>query len=282
MALCAMLILCGTTQAGESTGAGSPADKSQYTLFNPTPASQMREFNTDRPDVTESPYTVDAGHFQIELSFVEYTHDSTSGVQSENLSILPANLKVGLLNNFDLQLVLEPYAHTSINTHGSTQRLSGFGDTELRGKLNLWGDDGGLSAGAVMPFVRLPTGTGGQSDHHVEGGIILPLALTLPAGFDLGTMAEFDVDRNPIASGYGVDFIHTVTLGHPLWSEKLAAYVEYVGVSPISTGHTYLAYFDTGLTYALTENVQLDTGINLGLSDQADDYTVFVGLSVRF
>lgn len=26
----------------------------------------MRDFETDRPDVTESAYTVDAGHFQLE------------------------------------------------------------------------------------------------------------------------------------------------------------------------------------------------------------------------
>ena len=39
----------------------------------------MREFNTDRPDVTESPFTVDAGHWQLELSFVEYTHNTGQG-----------------------------------------------------------------------------------------------------------------------------------------------------------------------------------------------------------
>ena len=45
---------------------GAAADKSQYTLFNPTPKEQMRPFNTDRPTKSNVPYTVDAGHFQIE------------------------------------------------------------------------------------------------------------------------------------------------------------------------------------------------------------------------
>jgi hypothetical protein len=35
-------------------------DKSQFHLFNPTPKALMRELSTDRPDQTESPYTVDA------------------------------------------------------------------------------------------------------------------------------------------------------------------------------------------------------------------------------
>ena len=52
-------------QAAE--GDAPAPDKSHYHLFNPTPRELMREFNTDRPDKTESPYTVDAGHFQFEM-----------------------------------------------------------------------------------------------------------------------------------------------------------------------------------------------------------------------
>ena len=41
-------------------------DKSQYTLFNPTPIDLRRPYNTDRPSKTDSPFTIDAGVFQIE------------------------------------------------------------------------------------------------------------------------------------------------------------------------------------------------------------------------
>ena len=40
----------------------APADKRHYHLFNPTPRELLREMSTDRPDVTESAFTVDAGH----------------------------------------------------------------------------------------------------------------------------------------------------------------------------------------------------------------------------
>src|SRR5262245_14653824 len=89
------------------------ADKSGYTLFNPTPRSLMRELSTDRPDRTESPYTVDAGHFQLEMDILSYFYDRNTpardGVRSELLAIAPMNLKAGLLNNVDLQLVILPY-----------------------------------------------------------------------------------------------------------------------------------------------------------------------------
>ena len=41
------------------------ADKNQYWLFNPTPDRLLREMTTDRPDITESPFTVDAGHVSV-------------------------------------------------------------------------------------------------------------------------------------------------------------------------------------------------------------------------
>ena len=52
--------------------ADDPPDKAKYHLLNPTPREQMREMSTDRPDKTESPYTVDAGHFQIESDLFAY------------------------------------------------------------------------------------------------------------------------------------------------------------------------------------------------------------------
>ncbi len=43
-------------------------DKSQYSLFNPTPRELWRPLSADRPDFTESPYTVDASAVQLEMS----------------------------------------------------------------------------------------------------------------------------------------------------------------------------------------------------------------------
>jgi len=260
----------------------SRVDKSGFTLLNPTPRSLMRNFSTDRPDVTESAYTVDAGHFQAEFSLVEYTRDHGYGERTNGFSVLQANLKVGLLNNLDIQLVLNPYQNILTYGRSLSRRDSGFGDAELRAKLNLWGNDGGRTAFSVMPFVRFPTGSGGLSDHRFEEGLILPLAAQgLPGGFDLGAMAEFDLGRNEGNDGYGVDFAHSVTIGHKLSTEKLNGYVEYVGIAPMGASRTYLAYFDTGVTHALSKNVRLDAGINVGLSRRADDFTVFAGLSFR-
>lgn len=239
-----------------------------------------RSLSTDRPDVTESPYTVEAGRFQVEVSFVEYSRDDVQAVRTEGLSVLPANLKVGLLKNLDLQLVLNPYQSVRTRGGGASTRASGLGGTELRAKLNLWGNDGGRTAFAAMPFVRFPTGSEELRDRHLSGGLILPLAVQdLPGGFDVGTMAELDVSRETGSSQ--VDFIHSVTCGHDLFKDKLRGYVEYVGVVPLRGDRTYLAFLDTGVTFAVSSGVQLDAGVNLGLSREAEDFTLFAGVSFR-
>lgn len=282
------VVMCaGRTRAQEAAGqperAGQPtppADKSGYTLFNPTPRDLMREMSTDRPDVTESPISVDAGHVQVELSLFAYTHDRQGDDHADTLALLPANVKLGLTNSVDLQLVLDPFLRERAGGTGGG-RSDGFGDMQVRVKFNLWGNDGGDTALALMPFVQLPTGDAdlGGTD-HVQGGLIVPLSLALPHEFGLGLMAEFDVVRDEADDGYGFEFLHSATLNHEIAGD-LAGYVEYVGVSPVDTGNGYLAYFSAGLTYALTEDVQLDGGILLGISDEAEDYTAFAGLSFR-
>jgi hypothetical protein len=49
-------------------------DKSDYTLFNPTPDADLRSFSTDRPPKANSPYTVDAGHSQYETDIAVFAY----------------------------------------------------------------------------------------------------------------------------------------------------------------------------------------------------------------
>src|SRR4051794_16404126 len=69
----------------EESFAGA-VDKCQYTLFHPTPRHLMRELATDRPDKTETAYSVDAGHFQLEMDLHTYTHDRYNAEHREVLT----------------------------------------------------------------------------------------------------------------------------------------------------------------------------------------------------
>lgn len=293
-----LLMLASTARARESSAqpeAEAPsatplqADKRGYNLFNPTPRHLMREMSTDRPDTTESPYSVDAGHIQVELSLFDYAHNNDDGVESQALSVLPTNIKVGLLNNVDIQFVFTPYERTKFSTDDGDNTIDGFSDdTQIRLKINLWGNDGpqpgfGDTAFAIMPFIKFPTGSGELSNDHVEGGIILPLAIALPGEFGLGLMAEIDFVYDESQDDYGIEVVHTATIGHAIPGiENLGGYIEYIGTAPHDTGSTYQAIASGSLTYTLSDNWILDVGGTIGISDSADDYSIFVGTSFRY
>ena len=61
----------------------------------------------------------------------------------------------------------------------------------------------------------------------------------------------------------------------------LGAYVEFAsGLRPKREGD-WVGTFDAGLTYGPTANLQLDAGVLLGISEEADGATFFTGLSLR-
>lgn len=246
-------------------------------------AAPLRELSPDRPDKTESPYTLDAGHFQVEMDFANYTHDETDATITRAWNIAPFNLKVGLLHNVDVQLVFDDYLHvrTRDRLTGTTSTQSGVGDLTARVKINLWGNDGGRTAFGLLPFVKFPTSTDGLGNGAFEGGIIFPLAIKLPQGFDLGLETAFGIFRDEASGDYHGDFINSITLSHGLVG-KLGGYVEFFSDVSTERHSGWIGTVDAGLVFALTENIQLDGGCNFGVTAAADDFNPFVGVTWRF
>lgn len=279
----AALLPAFTTTAADTAA----PDKSRYTLFNPTPRQFLRDMSTDRPDQTESAYTVDAGHFQIEMDLVNYTYDryepTLTDVRTTSISVMPMNLKVGLCNRADLQLIVQP--HTRVRTDdrstGTVTKQSGFDDLITRLKVNLWGNDGGKTALAVMPFVKLPANQNNIGNRYVEGGVIVPLAVELPAGWGMGLMTEIDIIRDTTGAGYHPEFVNSVTFAHDIFG-KLGGYVEFFTVASTEAGSDWQGFADFGFTYALTDNLQFDAGANFGITRPAPDVNPFLGISWRF
>ena len=262
------------------------ADKPVYSLFNPVPAGQLRELSTDRPDQTESPNTVDAGHWQLEMDLLNYTYDrDESGggdVRTRDVAIAPLNLKLGLLPNVDFQLMIDPYVSSKVEDRvaDTTDKASGFGDVTTRLKINFWGNDGGPTAFAVMPFVKWPLSASDVRNGETEGGVIFILGYELPAGWGSAVMTEVDFVSDG-AGGRDTEWINSITFAHDL-TERLGGYVELFVVTSNAPGYKWQGQFDVGFTYAINPNCQLDFGCNFGITDSAPDYQPFLGISRRF
>ncbi len=282
--LIVLIGLCtGAGLAGAEDVVKPPPDKSGYNLFNPTPDTLMRELTPDRPDKTESPYTVDAGHFQIEMDLARFTQDESAGVRVKTWNVAPLNFKVGLFNQADFQLIYDNYVNvrTEDGPAQTTGTQSGFGDLTARLKINLWGDDGGTTAFGLLPFVKFPVNTGHMGNSLVEGGLILPLAVKLPAGWDMGLETGVSALRNGNDNGRHAEFLNSATFDHDIIG-KLGGYVEFFSDVSTERGAGWVGTVDIGLTYNVTDNVQVDTGVNFGVTRAADDEEFFAGLTVRF
>jgi hypothetical protein len=273
--------LCLAASARAEDLPAESAAKRGYHLFRPTPSELLRGMSTDRPDRTESPYTVDAGHAQVELEAVRFGRDDSDTGDSEELAAMGVNVKIGLLPQADLQVGCAGGAHhTATETDGTQLDESGIGDTFVRLKWNLWGNDGGTTAFGLMPFVVLPTGSNGIGDSAARPGLIVPFAWSLPSDFGFGAMVQVDWPQESDGAGRYAEWLTTATLGHPV-AGSLGAFLEFAATTRPAREGAWAGTVDAGLTFAATPSVQLDGGAVFGVSEAADGLGLFLGLSMR-
>jgi len=261
-------------------------DKSGYSIFNPTPTAFMRELNADRPDKTDCPFTVDAGRFQIEVDFANLTYDrlnpEKNNVRFTAFEISPMNLKVGLLNNLDFQLVFTPFRWEKTNDLDArtVEQKSGFNGITPRFKLNLMGNDGGFFALAVIPFVKFPLSYDHLNNGFVEGGMGIPYSFDIPS-WDVGFQTTFHFNHNEFGSANHVEIDNSVSVGHVLIGNFSLSAELFCNVS-MEQGAYWVGTGDTWLTYQVDEQLRFDGGVYIGLTLAADDWHPWLGMTWRF
>jgi hypothetical protein len=273
--------------AATNEPAAAPApDKSGYSLLDPTPDSQLRGFAPDRPPKADSAYTVDAGHFQYETDLLNYLDTNIGGATTKLYQAFDPVWKLGLTNWADFELQFNGYQNlvaTDNATGAVVAKGFGFGDVFLKSKINLFGNDGGSAALAIIPYVKIPSGTLNISNGVVEAGLIAPLQVKLPQDFGLTLMTELDVLKNANDSGRHPNFVNLINLNHPVPGIKnLSASIEFFSSIGTDVNTPPIYTLDTALIYAVRDNVQLDCGVDFGLNKAAPNLQVFTGLSQRF
>jgi hypothetical protein len=278
--------LLQTAAAEETASSAETPDKSAYTLFNPTPDSALRSFSTDRPTKSNSPYTVDAGRIQYETDFFNYTYTNFGGVKTKTYQTLDPVWKLGLTNFADFEVQFNGYQN--ITTHDAAtgafiSRGYGFGDVFFRTKFNLFGNDGGPAALAVIPYVKAPSRTEIISNGVVEAGLIAPLRIALNEDYGVIFMTEVDALKNANSSRRHAQFANLVNVNGPVPGIKnLYAYVELYSAVHTDPNTPAIYTFDAALSYNITPTLQVDVGANIGLNKAAPKLQVYTGLSQRF
>ncbi len=270
----------GQAQADDG---GAPAP-SQYTLLNPTPDAALRPLATDRPPRSNSPITVDAGHFQVESDLANFTYDDTAGVKTRTFVALDPAYKLGVTNWADVEI--EFNGLQSISTGDGltpTMHNQGFGDVFFRGKVNVVGNDSGDLAIAAIPYIKVPSNRAVISNGAVEGGIIVPISYKLPSDFVLLLDPELDVLKNASDNGRHANFTNLINLSHPVPGIKdLTVSAEVFASVSAERASPDIVTADFALAYLVNPRLQLDLGTIVGINRAAPELQVFSGVSVKF
>ncbi len=233
-------------------------------------------FTTGRPGQTESPIAVPKGYLQVETEIGSYSRDKNAGVTSTTTQVASTDFRYGIADGADIELIVSPYVRAHESGGGASDTLDGFGDVTLRARRTFFGESGDGPSFALIGFVTLPTARDGLGADKVEGGLIAtgvaPIndktSLTLTLGAADVHDGKYEGD---VYGGANISFALT---------DKAGVYVEAFADK---TAHDdTAATIDLGGTYLLGKTTQLDAGVNLGVTDAADDVNVFVGWSHRF
>jgi hypothetical protein len=282
------LFLCGLVFNGAQLAAEPGSGSGEYNLFNPTPAKLLRDFNTDRPSITEGPFTVDPGYIQTESDFVNFTQSKPDpdGTVTKTTQYGGTNVRLGVTSDLELNFILQPY--TTIRTRmvdpTSKTWMAGIDTAQLRAKYNFYGNDTyknpGATAFGIIPFVNIPTAHNVSQD-HVDGGLIFPFALKMTDKIDLSLMTEFDYIKNGMTSGYHFEYVNTGGLSYQL-TDKLGTYIELATRFGNESPFGGIVLAGGGFTYKLADNLQADIAMNVGLTRASDRINVLAGISRRY
>ena len=232
-----------------------------------TAAQQLEPLKADRPDQTESPFTVPKKYIQAEIGF------SYEGSGSHSSSILMPTtlLKYGLTDRFELRLITEVEQVKELS-----EKNTGLNPLKIGFKTTLIDEKGWIPTVAFLGHLYLAplASKHNQTDFYAPAfrfSFEHTLSSKISLGYNVG--AEWDgFTPEPI-------FLYTLTTGYSI-SEKLGSFIELYGFLPqksISDHH-----IDAGLTYLLNNNMMLDISGGASIDNHSHSYFLSMGYSFRF
>lgn len=264
------------------------ANKNQYTIFNPTPTECLREYDPDRPDQTDGPSTIDAGHVALETDLANYalSNAEEDGTLTEKLLFGATDIRVGLTNNLEVDVLVQPInaLKTRSRRPSRTDWAAGPDTLEVGARYVFFGQDTfdrpGATALGIRSFIEVPTVRNGVGEEDVAAGFSGLFALKVSEKVEFEAMSEIDLAKSENGSDYLTQYFNTVSLSYE-WTPKISFYGDIAtlfgeGDSP------KIIMLGTGVWYRISENLVVDFGSNFGVTRDANPFNPWIGISKRF
>ncbi|MFM7557928.1 MAG: transporter [Alphaproteobacteria bacterium] len=238
-----------------------------FSLANSFASQTNRGLNTERPSKSDSPYTINKNRFLFESSLLSLTKND----YSKRTSYLDlSTFRYALNDDYELQLMTNPIVEFSKN--GTNQRA--YGESFLRFKKNIYGNDDGSHALAITGFVRVNKSPKNFINTNLRSGLIAPFLFKINQYFYFGGMVQLNHYKNQSNNHFA--FINSYYLSTNITS-KISSYLEFYSLK--SNKKLLQNYLDFGVNYLFRPDLKLDFGLNRGVSNDADKINYFVGFA---
>ena len=228
---------------------------------------------TDRPDATEASSVVPLGSIQVETGAF-FTSFEKNGIKEEVAGFNTTLLRYGLLENLELRLGWN-YEEGRTTVNGIEQDITSGLSPLLAGmKVSITEEKGLLPEIALIGHVFLPfTASDDYKPETTGADFRFSLSHTLSEksslGYNIG--AQWGNDSPEIA------YIYTIAYGYSV-TDKFGFYAELYGDLPENNSANH--FWDAGVTYLLTETVQLDATVGTSITE-GQDLLISGGVSFR-
>ncbi|QOJ14877.1 MAG: transporter [Planctomycetia bacterium] len=242
---------------------------------------------SDRPDFTESTSVVSPGRYQWEGGYT-FTRDSENGRRSRDHTLAELLLRTGVTPGVELRF---GWAGASFTTLSYPDRSDagrrvhqrdhedGWTDMTIGFKAHLAEQRGWRPELAVIGALALPTGSISKSSGDVDPEVKWLWSYAIDDRLSIGGNLNIAVPTG--ARGRFAQASASLAIGYSV-CEHLGVYAEYFGFYPGERGEDCAHTVNGGFAVPVTDDLQLDLRIGVGLNEQADDFFAGVGFAVRF
>jgi hypothetical protein len=235
---------------------------------------------SDRPDFTEASSTVGRGVNQLEMGYTFFA-DESAAIDLESHSYPEILFRRGILADWLELRIGWTFNSETTTVSGVTGTSHGSDDLYLGIKLGLTPQQGWLPEMSLTPQMTVPVGGQFTADRTLPG-------INWLYGWDIserlatGGSTQYNLSVDEFSGRLHGLFAQSWTVGYSL-AERWGGYTEWFVLAPAGaeTEHTE-HYFDGGLTYRWTNNVQSDIRVGKGISSASTDFFAGSGIVLRF
>jgi hypothetical protein len=274
--------------AGGGTGGGHKAGSGGVTagkgrIIAILADGTLREMCTAYTQVTESPFTTEAGKGESSIDAASGSWAQLDTLRSQGLEAGGIGYTRGLRGRWEVGVSLATWSGLGLTTGPVSGKTSpaGFGGGSLSARHTFFGVDSAGVAMGLAASLHVPGSASAPGTTDYEGTLSLPLSASLPLDFTLGAMAQVGSIADAQTTGRHLRSIVSLQLEREL-EPHLSGWVEGVGIRNREPGHPSMATVNGGLTADLWGHVSLSAGAAIGRSRANTDHGFFggVGLSL--